>query len=107
MKPAETRLDADTIMFKPDDIINIRNDKNDEDEDSEGSDRASNFIVDLFASYKTIKDNKGKFALFISLTVAIGLTIFLAMFLWNLYRYVGRQTSSRTSSSTSGDEIKV
>ena len=45
-----------------------------------------NFVGDMFNSYKHLKNNKEKFILFISITVAIGLSIFLAIFIWNLYR---------------------
>ena len=40
----------------------------------------------MFNSYKHLKNNKEKFIIFISITVAIGLSIFLAIFIWNLYR---------------------
>ena len=44
------------------------------------------FVRDFFAFNQHFKENKEKFILFISLTVAAGLSIFLAMFLWNMYR---------------------
>ena len=44
------------------------------------------FVGDMFTSYKHLKKNKEKFILFISLTIVVGLSIFLALFLWNLYR---------------------
>ena len=36
--------------------------------------------------HRHLRENKEKFILFISLTIAVGLSIFLAMFLWNMYR---------------------
>ena len=44
------------------------------------------FVRDFFAFNQSFKENKGKFILFISLTIALGLSVFLAMFLWNMYR---------------------
>ena len=44
------------------------------------------FVRDFFAFNKHFIENKEKFIIFISLTVAAGLSIFLAMFLWNMYR---------------------
>merc|ERR1719367_404957 len=72
MKPAEKMLDDD--INTQDDQILI------------GSDFVFGFVRDFFAFNHHFKENKEKFILFISLTIAAGLSIFLAMFLWNMYR---------------------
>ena len=50
----------------------------------------SNFVVgfvgEIFSIKNHFKENKTQFILFISLTVVVGLSVFLAAFLWNLYR---------------------
>jgi hypothetical protein len=96
MQPAETMLDEN--VFKQDDTMNTQDDQIHMDDfvdytsttEEKSSNKDTNFVVgfvaDFFASYKHIKDNKEKFILFISLTVAIGLSLFLALFLWNMYR---------------------
>ena len=57
-----------------------------ESEDNSQSNFVVGFVGDFFASYHHIKENKEKFILFVSLTVAFGLCIVAALFLWNSYR---------------------
>lgn len=88
MKPAEKMLD---IYTQQDDQVLIGNDFDfTAEKKRKAEEKDSNFVVgfvgDFFTSYKHIKENKEKFILFISLTVAAGLSLFLAMFLWNMYR---------------------
>ena len=44
------------------------------------------FVSDVMSSYNHIKKHKEKFILFASLSVALGLALFLAMVLWGVYR---------------------
>ena len=50
----------------------------------------NNFVVgffsDFFASYKHIQNHKAKFILFLTLSIALGLALFLAMVVWGMYR---------------------
>ena len=77
-------LDSIYCIFKY--IIHISSFKKIHFPENEDSNYVVNFVGDMFNSYKHLKNNKEKFILFISITVAIGLSIFLAIFIWNLYR---------------------
>ena len=50
----------------------------------------NNFVVaffsDFFASYQHIQNHKAKFILFLTLSIALGLALFLAMVVWGMYR---------------------
>ena len=88
MKPAEKMLDddiyaKDAILIGSDFDFSAEKKKKESESDSSF---VVGFVGDFFASYKTIKDHKEKFILIISLTIALGLSIFLALFLWNMYR---------------------
>ena len=90
MKPAEKMLD-DEINTQDDQIlIGSDFDFGAEKKKQQLAESDSNFVMgfvrDFFAFNQHFKENKEKFILFISLTVAAGLSIFLAMFLWNMYR---------------------
>lgn len=93
MKPAETMLDDD--LFTPsgidEEIQNVQDDGTSKEMvKSDSEEETTNFVVgfvsDFFASYKHIQEHKEKFILFISLSIAIGLTLFLGMVVWNMYR---------------------
>ena len=94
VKPAETMLDDD--MNTQDDQILIGSDfdftkaaqdkPQNEAMDHSDSNFVLGFVGDFFASYHHIKEHKEKFILFVSLTVALGLSVVAALFLWNSYR---------------------
>ena len=98
-KPAETMLDDDMNTLIQDDQILIGSDfdftsqrasQDSQQPGNEASNGDSNFVVgfvgDFFASYHHIKEHKEKFILFVSLTLALGLSVVAALFLWNSYR---------------------
>lgn len=91
MKPAEKMLDDDINTAVSDQVLigsdfDFSAEKNRKEVSAEESNLVVGFLGDFFNSYKTIKENKEKFIWFISLTVAAGLCVFLALFLWNSYR---------------------
>ena len=50
------------------------------------SDLVVGFVSNFMSSYEHIKKNKEKFILFASVSVAIGLGLFLALVVWGMYR---------------------
>jgi hypothetical protein len=50
------------------------------------SDLVVGFVSDFMSSYAHIKNHKEKFILFATLSVALGLTLFLSMVVWGMYR---------------------
>ena len=50
------------------------------------SDLVVGFVSDVMSSYAHIKNHKEKFILFATLSVALGLTLFLSMVVWGMYR---------------------
>ncbi len=53
---------------------------------TEQTDLVVGFVSDVMSSYAHIRDHKAKFILFASLSVALGLALFLAMLAWGAWR---------------------
>ena len=53
---------------------------------TEKTDLVVGFVSDFMSSYAHIRDHKAKFILFASLSVALGLALFLALLAWGAWR---------------------
>ncbi len=78
-------LDAELFSPKQERTASMDAAADQKEADEEGM-VVGSIVSDVMFSYNHIKKHKGKFILFVSLSVALGLSLFLAMVLWGVYR---------------------